>query len=79
MIPAELQDVLTTTPDVLSGAVRFVGTRVPVQALLDSLQSNRSVDFFLDGYPDVTRDQAQKVIAWELNQAREALGLDKVA
>ena len=34
-IPPELQDVLAAQPEIISGAVRFKGTRVPVQALID--------------------------------------------
>ena len=32
IVPPELESVLVSTPDTLSGAVRFKGTRVPVQA-----------------------------------------------
>jgi len=74
-IPAELQDVLDSNPRIIGGAVRFKGTRVPVQALLDTLDGG-TVDEFLDGWPDVTRLQAEAVIRWEQNQARRAFGLD---
>jgi len=55
--PVELQSVLVSDADTLSGAVRFVCTRVPVQALLDS------VDSFLEGFPGVTREQVEAVIS----------------
>jgi len=64
------------TPDILSGAVRFAGTRVPVQALLDTLRSGDTLEDFLDGYPGVTLEQAQAVLDWEDAQARRALGLE---
>ena len=63
------------TPDTLSGAVRFAGTRVPVQALLDTLRSGDNIEDFLDGYPGVTFEQAQAVMHWEDAQARKAFGL----
>lgn len=63
MIPGELHEVLVATPDTLSGAVRFRGTRVPVQALLDTLSDGLPVSDFLEGYPDVTPAQAQAVVA----------------
>lgn len=75
-IPAELQDVLVASPDTLSGAVRFKGTRVPVQALLDTLLHNRSIEFFLEGYPGVTREQVEAVLCYEQNQLRKQFGLD---
>ena len=76
-IPAELEGKLESTSEVLSGAVRFVGTRVLVQSLLDTIFCGESVDYFLADYPEVTREQAMAVIAWEQNQVRESLGLDK--
>lgn len=79
MIPKGLEGVLVSTPDTLSGAVRFSGTRVPVQALLDTLMSNRTLDDFLEGYPNVTREQAQAVIRWEQELSRKALDLEPVA
>ena len=75
-IPVELQNVLVASPDTLSGAVRFKGTRVPVQALLDTLLRNRSIEFFLEGYPGVTREQVETVLCYEHNQLRKQFGLD---
>ncbi len=74
MVPDELQGVLVCTPDTLSGAVRFRGTRVPVKALTDGLP----VADFLEGFPDVTETQANTVLAWEQNRAREVFGLQPV-
>ena len=75
-IPLELQDVLVATQDTLSGAVRFKDTRVPVQALLDTLDEGGELADFLDGWPNVSREQAEAVIRWEQNQARAIFGLD---
>jgi len=77
-IPNELRDVLVSTPDTLGGSVRFKGTRVPVRALLDSITCGRSIEFFLEGYPGVTKEQVSAVIRWEQNRARESFGLDLV-
>lgn len=78
-IPLELHHILVTDPEVLSGAVRFKGTRVPVQALLDTLICHHTLEDFLEGYPDVTREQAFAVLLWEQNQARQAFGLDQIS
>ncbi len=75
-IPPELQDILAAQPEIISGAIRFKGTRVPVQALIDTLDSGESIEDFLDGWPDVTREQAEAVIHWEQNQARQTFGLE---
>ena len=78
-IPAELEDVLTSTADTLGGSVRFRGTRVPVKALLDTLLCGESIEDFLLGYPDVTREQAEAVFKWEQNQTRRVFGLEMVS
>lgn len=77
-IPKELHTVLVSTPDCLSGNVRFTGTSVPVKALLDSITAGRSIDYFLESHPTVTREQVFAVMKWQQNQAREAFGLELV-
>jgi uncharacterized protein (DUF433 family) len=77
-IPKELEGVLVSTPDTLGGSIRFDGTRVPVQALIDTLDGG-SIEDFLDGWPDVSRQQAEAVIHWQQNQTRQMLGLDLAA
>ena len=77
--PKDLEGILESTPDTLSGAVRFAGTRVMVQSLLDMLHNGRTVAEFLGGFPNVTRGQAEAVVKWEQNQARKAFGLQSVS
>jgi uncharacterized protein (DUF433 family) len=76
MIPLELQEILTSTPDTLGGSVRFRGTRVPLRALLDTLAEGDGLAEFLDGWPDVKPDQAMAVIHWIDTNNRRAFGLD---
>lgn len=52
------------SPDRVSGAWVFRGTRVPVAALFDNLDSGATVDEFLDWFPGVTRDQVDDVLAF---------------
>lgn len=54
--------VIHSDPEILGGTPVFVGTRVPVQALLDYLKAGGSLDGFLDDFPSVTRDQAVTVL-----------------
>jgi uncharacterized protein (DUF433 family) len=61
--------IIHSDPEILGGIPVFVGTRVPVQNLIDCLEAGDSLDEFLDSFPTVTRDQA--VAALEI--AREAL------
>lgn len=49
--------VIHSDPEILGGTPVFVGTRVPVQALIDYLAAGRPLDEFLDDFPSVTREQ----------------------
>lgn len=55
-------NVIHSDPEILGGTPVFVGTRVPVQALIDYLKAGRSLDEFLDDFPSVTRDQAVTIL-----------------
>jgi uncharacterized protein (DUF433 family) len=50
-------EIITISPEIMSGMPVFYGTRVPVQNLLDYLKAGDSIDDFLDGFPTVKRDQ----------------------
>ncbi|HEV7506815.1 MAG TPA: DUF433 domain-containing protein [Thermoanaerobaculia bacterium] len=54
--------VIHSNPKILGGTPVFVGTRVPVQTLLDYLEGGESLDTFLDHFPTVDRDQAVAVL-----------------
>jgi len=51
------QPIVTSSPDVLSGAPVFAGTRVTVQSLIDYLEGGETIDDFLEGFPTVQRAQ----------------------
>jgi uncharacterized protein (DUF433 family) len=61
--------VIHSDPDILGGTPVFVGTRVPVQNLIDCLEAGDSLDDFLNSFPSVEKKQA--VAALEI--ARQAL------
>ncbi len=50
--------VVSSSPEVMSGAVVFTGTRVPAQSLLDYLAGGHTLDEFLDDFPTVPREQS---------------------
>lgn len=50
--------VVHSDPDILGGTPVFVGTRVPVQALIDYIEGGHSLERFLDDFPTVSRDIA---------------------
>ena len=49
--------VISSNPKVMGGTPVFRGTRVPVQTLVDYLESGESISDFLDGFPTVTKEQ----------------------
>ena len=65
--PSDL--VVHRDPEILSGVPVFVGTRVPVDALIDWVEGGYTVDEFVDSFPTVSRAQA----AAFLHQAMDAL------
>ena len=62
-------------PEVQGGTPCFSGTRVPVSSLFDYLAKGRSLDYFLEQFPSVTRDQATMV----LNDACELIAPSRAA
>jgi len=48
--------------EIAGGVPVFKGTRVTVKTLFDHLESS-SLNDFLDGFPSVSREQAEAVIA----------------
>jgi uncharacterized protein (DUF433 family) len=51
------------TPDRVSGAWLFKGTRVPVKALFENLEEGASLGDFLKWFPGATREQVLAVLA----------------
>ena len=58
MLPMERSQIVHSNPEILGGTPVFVGTRVPVQTLLDNLEKGETLEEFLDNFPTVSREQA---------------------
>jgi uncharacterized protein (DUF433 family) len=54
--------LITVDPEILGGTPVFTGTRVPVKTLFDYLEDNYSLDQFLECFPSVSREMAQRVL-----------------
>jgi uncharacterized protein (DUF433 family) len=63
------EQVIHTDPEILGGTPVFVGTRVPMQALIDYIEGGHPLADFLGDFPTVSREQAIAVI----EQAKELL------
>ena len=58
----DIDDVLSSDPDVVSGAVVFKGTRVPVETLFGYLAAGDTLATYLSDFPTVQRSQVEAVL-----------------
>jgi uncharacterized protein (DUF433 family) len=61
----EMLEAVERSPDKVSGAWVFRGTRVPVSALFENLRDGASIEEFLEWFPGVTRMQVEAVLDHE--------------
>jgi uncharacterized protein (DUF433 family) len=57
-----LEKIVWIDPERMGGQPCFYGTRVPIKILFDYLEGGEPLDEFLEGFPDVTREQALAVL-----------------
>ena len=55
-------EAVERSPDRLSGAWVFRGTRVPVRALFENLEDGATIKEFLEWFPGVSRQQVRSVL-----------------
>lgn len=63
--------IYRSDPNIMGGAVVFTGTRVPVDGLVAHMKAGDSLEQFLDGFPSVSREQAEGFLEYALAQAME--------
>ena len=61
--------LVTIDPEIQGGTPVFSGTRVPVKSLFDSLAKGRTLDYFLEQFPSVKREQASQLLLRAGNEA----------
>lgn len=57
-----MSSAIKIDPEIQGGTPCFSGTRVPVKSLFDALSRGRSVDYFLEQFPTVAREQVLEVL-----------------
>jgi uncharacterized protein (DUF433 family) len=67
MTKANWRDHIVSTPEVLKGKPRVIGTRIPVSLILGYLAAGKTTKEILQEFPDLTQEQ----IAACLDYARE--------
>ena len=60
--------LVVSDPGILGGKPVFRGTRLPVAALFDYLADGLSLDYFLETFPSVRREEAAAVLRYELKR-----------
>ena len=58
-----LPGIVHSDPKIMGGTPVFIGTRVPLQNLVDYLEGGESIDDFLDAFPTVKREQVVALIS----------------
>ena len=66
------EQVINQDPEIHGGIPVFTGTRVPVKALIDHLKAGESLDYFLEGFPSVSRKQVIAFLEFALTQVIES-------
>jgi len=56
--------IVVSNSEILQGKPVFQGTRMLVQTLFDYLADGLSLDYFLETFPSVTREQATAVLRY---------------
>ena len=64
--------VISRSPDVMSGAPVFACTRVPVRTIIDYLAGGHPLEEFLDDFPTVRREQALELLQRIKEMLRDA-------
>ena len=54
--------VINRDPEIMSGTPVFIGTRVTVSTLIDHMLDGYTLDYFLDHFPSVSREQAEQFL-----------------
>ena len=70
---ATKRKIVSQNPEIMSGELVFAGTRVEVKTLVDYFKSGHTLDDFLDGFPTVSRDQAEAYLETTLEIADATL------
>ncbi len=54
--------IINIDPEILGGTPVFAGTRVPIKNLFDYLETGETIDYFLDDFEGVKREQVVEVL-----------------
>ena len=64
--------LITVDREILGGTPVFKGTRVPVRTLFEYLADGLTLDYFLESFPSVEREQATAVLRYGQERVEQA-------
>lgn len=69
-------EIMSFSPDVMSGAQVFAGTRVPIKNMLDYLGGGQTLEEFMEDFPTVSEAQIFAVLE-SLSESLSAARLER--
>lgn len=66
--------VVSVNKNVQGGTPCFAGTRVPISSLFDYLEGGYTIDYFLEQFPSVTREQVIALLEAAKERVEQASG-----
>ena len=69
-------ELFESKPDVVSGALVFKGTRIPVDALFENLAAGLSLDEVLENFPRIGRERAKAAILLAARHVHREAGVE---
>jgi uncharacterized protein (DUF433 family) len=64
---------VVSDPGILGGKPVFRGTRLPVGTLFDYLADGLTLDYFLESFPSITREQATAFLRYGMERIEREL------
>ena len=65
--------LVVSDPGILGGKPVFRGTRLPVETLFQYLADNQTLDYYLETFPSVTREQVLAVLRYGQQRIEQEL------
>ena len=72
-----MTQVVSKSPEVLSGTPVFSGTRVPIKDLMDYVRAGDTIEVFLEDFPSVKREQVDALLGFAETLLLEYVDADR--
>ncbi len=72
-----MTQVVSKSPEVLSGTPVFSGTLVPIKNLMDYVRAGDTIEVFLEDFPSVKREQVDALLGFAETLLLEYVDADR--